>query len=380
MKIAIVNSFYRRAVPSGENVAVQLQAEALRSAGHEVHMISRETDELIDTPSYAIRSATRVATGAGFSPLGAIKRINPDLVHAHNLFPNWSTNWVQRLDVPLVCTIHNFRSVCSAGTLMRNGAFCDLCPTSGSHHAVLNGCYQDSRLATIPLAIASRKNLIPPLFSASKAIIFPSERTRALYDGYGLGFPEKASVIPHFTTPYENPPRDYKRHGFGSWAFVGRLSPEKGITPLIRHWPSKVRLDVVGSGPELLNCEREARGKEVYFHGQKSREEVQAILKASTGLLFPSVCSESAPSLVYLEALALGLPVIALSGSSVADDVELAETGVTISTLGEVSEALQIVDRKRDIFEEAARKRFSERFTREVWVANVERLYRRAMM
>ncbi|MDG4864954.1 glycosyltransferase, partial [Streptomyces sp. T-3] len=145
MRIAVVHSFYGSAAPSGENLVVAAQAEALRRAGHDVHLVTAATDDLADQPLYALRSATTVATGRGRSPLGRLRELAPDLVHVHNLFPNFGRAWVSSWRGPLVTSLHNYRPLCANGLLYREGALCTRCPDGDRWAGLRGGCYRESR-------------------------------------------------------------------------------------------------------------------------------------------------------------------------------------------------------------------------------------------
>jgi glycosyltransferase involved in cell wall biosynthesis len=374
MRIALVHSFYRVATPSGENHAVMLQAKALEDAGHEVHLIARYSDEAAKDSFYALRSGLSVATGLGPSPLDEIMKIKPDIVHLHNLFPNWSTDWVRHLEIPLVVTVHNFRPMCASGTLLREGKFCELCPTKGSHHAVIHRCYRNSRLATIPLALASRKSQANPILSRANGIVFLSQRSLSQYEQYGFSTRAVTRVIPNFIESTTSPgllARDSERYG---WLFVGRLSEEKGILPLISAWPADVPLHVVGSGPQDSECREEAVEKQITFHGQLPNSNVRELMAQAKGLIFSSICQESSP-MVYPEALAAGIPIIALRGNSVADDVEDSGTGIAVDSWNNLREIMGDIENNAITFMRAARKRFEERFRAETWVSNTENVY-----
>ena len=378
MKIALVHSFYLSSAPSGENNAVTRQAAALAEAGHEVTVVARRSDDFINQKLYKYRSAWTVATGAGPDPTELLNEFQPDIVHVHNLFPNWSTNWLKRLDFPVVATVHNFRPVCAAGTLLREGKFCDLCPTKGSGHAVKHSCYQASRLATIPLAIASRKGGPSPVLDRADAVVFLSDRTKTLYESFGLNLAEKSFVIPNFVGRSDFGPQSSNVSETQRWIFVGRLSEEKGIVPLIRHWPNDIPLDIVGNGPEEIRCEEEAEGKTIVFHGQLDPKEVKVLLQNARGLVFPSICSENSP-LVYLESLSNGLPTLALEGNSVADDVKLFGTGVAIPSLENLLAGIQNLEGRHEDYSLAAIRRFENRYSAPVWLSDIERVYEQAI-
>ena len=375
LKIATVHSFYRSAVPSGENTAVELQAEALSMAGHEVTVVARYTDELIGDPAYSLKSALTVLTGSGPSPLNVIEDFNPDVVHVHNLFPNWSTSWLKHVSQPVVSTIHNFRPVCAAGTLLRDGQFCNLCPTSGSHHAVAKGCYQGSSLRSVPLAIASRRSRVHPVFENSQALLFLSPRSMKTYETFGIDFSARSYLVPNFVedtwgggAPSKDLSEDY-------WIYVGRLSAEKGITELLRAWPQHEVLKVVGSGPEEHEARALAAGKDVTFLGFQNRGAISELLANSNGLVFPSICQEQSATMAYLEALQSGTPVIALRDNAVADDVKIGGAGVVVDAPSDFAQAMEVVRQDTARFSRQARKRFESEYSSKTWLEKIEQIY-----
>lgn len=374
MRVALVHSYYRSEIPSGENIIVDSQANALSEAGHDVHIIGRHTDHGLDDRLYAVKSAATVATGLGPSPLEQIESFDPDIVHVHNLFPNWGTRWLRDVKVPLVATIHNYRPVCSAGSLLRDGQYCDLCPTKGSHHAVLNSCYRNSKVATIPLAIATRKSSSPAVFGSADALIFNSGRSRAIYDSLNIGIPSKSRTIPNFIDPPHVAPRKRGPSRSDPWVYAGRLSSEKGILELIRAWPENRQLHILGDGPLRAECESESRGKRISFHGLVDRDQLFATLMKSRGLVFPSLWSEVAP-MVYLEALVAGLPTLAFTGNSVADDLSEAKTGVVFDSFVEVEQGIQSIEEHYQLYALNAQRRFFERYSRQIWLNESVALY-----
>ena len=115
--------------------------------------------------------------------------------------------------------------------------------------------------------------------------------------------------------------------------FVGRLSPEKGVTGLLdamstMQSDARPRLTLVGDGPLRPGLERQARelglDAKVDFLGRLSEPETLAQIARSDILILPSFM-EGLP-IVLMEALALGVPVIA---SRVAGIPELVTDGAT---------------------------------------------------
>ncbi len=103
--------------------------------------------------------------------------------------------------------------------------------------------------------------------------------------------------------------------------FVGRLAAEKNLGALIKAWPivrktyPTARLTLVGEGPERPALERLARenglalgqGGAVDLPGASN--DVEALLRTADLFVLPSI--EEGMSIALLEAMALGLPVVA---------------------------------------------------------------------
>jgi glycosyltransferase involved in cell wall biosynthesis len=246
MKIAIVHSFYSSLIPSGENNVVLAQVDALRKIGHDVRLIAEYTDQLSESPFYKLRTALNIVAQRGSSPLEQLRAFQPDIVHVHNLFPNYSRAWVHSWDGPLVVTLHNFRPVCAAGTLFRDGSPCSECVDFGSHRSVVNRCYRGSALAIIPLAVQTRGGIDgDPLLRRADRIILLAQRAYETYRSLGLE-EQKMDLLPNFVDQTGFRPNE----GPGShWTYIGRLAAEKGIMNLVRSWPQGHLLRIIGYCP-----------------------------------------------------------------------------------------------------------------------------------
>lgn len=379
-RVALVHSFYSSLQPSGENTVVLDQAEALRVAGHEVTIVAAHTDALQAEPGYTLRAAIRVTTGHGRSPLAELERLAPDVVHVHNLFPNFGTSWLERWPGALVATVHNYRPACAAGTLFRDGRMCTACPDGERWAGLRHSCYRSARRATFPLAWAGRRGpAAHPVLRRANRLVVLSEYSRAFYLRFGLPT-EKFALVPNFVDAARAVrSRDaLEEPGAGSrWVFAGRLSEEKGIIPLLEHWPASERLDVIGSGPLEWAC-REALPKGGRILGALPREQLLGRLPHYTGLIFPSVCPEMAP-VIYQEAMAAGVPVLALSGSAAADSVLRDGTGAVYRGAGDLPHALTAA---RDLFpalREHCREVHAERYAAASWTAAMAAVYESAV-
>lgn len=372
LRIGLVHSFYASGQPSGENEAVRDQARALAEAGHEVRMIAVLTDELARSRSYRLQAAATVATGRGRTPLARLREFAPDIVHVHNLFPNFARGWVRRWDGPMVATLHNYRPLCAGAALHRAGATCTECLDGDRWAGLRHGCYRQSRAATAPLAWANRGGApADPVLQRADRLAVLSELSLRMYLRAGVPG-HRMTLIPNFVTV------PAARHalapeGGEGWVFVGRLTVEKGIVELLRRWPPTEPLDVVGDG-ELLDAARAAAPASVRFLGHMERTEVRRRLPAWRGLVFPSRCLEGAP-LVHMEALAAGLPVLAFDGSSVAESVRARGTGTVVSWDEPLAPALSTAAARFPGLRAHCRRVFESCFSQRVWLDSTVKLY-----
>jgi glycosyltransferase involved in cell wall biosynthesis len=373
MRIAVVHSYYSSSLPSGENIAVNLQVDALRAAGHDVLLASRSTDELARHRGYSLRAAATVATGRGPSPLPQVAAFRPDVVHVHNLFPNFGTSWIPQCPAPIVATLHNFRALCSAGTLWRDGHDCEECLTAGSLRAVVHRCYRTSSLATVPPAVASRdRGRANPILSHATSLVALAPRSASTFARARPDLTDRLRVVPNFAldeglaaAPRADAP----------WLFVGRLEAGKGVDGLVGTWPATEKLIVVGNGPLEAELRRAAAAKPITFLGQVHHDRIGRLLAECRALVFPSRWHESAPALTYVEALAAGRPTLAIGTNTVADDVAVAQSGVAIPGLAALADGMAELSARLPETAMAARTRFDEQFSEPSWLRRITALY-----
>lgn len=369
MKIAMVNSFYRASQPSGENRIVQDQVQALREDGHEVLLVRRDTDELA-SPLYGMTTALHVAVGSGFDPTESLRAFQPDIVHVQNLFPNIGSNWTTQWPGPLVMSLHNYRLWCSNGFFFREGNVCLECPKFGSARAVVHGCYRNSRIASIPVAVSRSRERRQLLYRAD-AIVTTSEFSDELVRSL-LHETIHTEVIPNFG-PDSVSSIPKTRLG-SSWIALGRFTPEKGFVELVRDWPHDERLVIIGGGPQEPEIVAEASGKAIEVVASLSIEAMRDRLSQSIGLVVPSRWFEVDPQVV-VEAMRLGIPVVALAGSSVAQIVSESRAGAVYGNGLSLLAALQLTKEFRDTKSRAALAEYSRRWTKKAWLRKINNLY-----
>ncbi len=152
--------------------------------------------------------------------------------------------------------------------------------------------------------------------------LFVTAAQRDQYVAAGLD-PETCFYKPNSVDAWTRPRTSRRRA-----AFVGRISPEKGVRELAAAWdPAGPQLAVAGDGPQSAELESTA-APNVQVLGRLTHAEVGDLLSSSGVLVMPSLGPEGLP-IVLLEALAAGTPVVAFRGtaiSAVARDLDPAFT------------------------------------------------------
>ena len=163
---------------------------------------------------------------------------------------------------------------------------------------------------------------------------------------------------PDLLVPVAGGPRDY-------FAFLGRISPEKGIEAAIRIAAAAgSRLKVAAKiGEEDAAYYRAVvapllQGGDVEFLGEIDDAQKPAFLSGARALLFPIDWPEPF-GLVMIEAMACGCPVIAFRRGSVPEVVEPGLTGYVVES---VDEAVAACGRADALDRAAVRRRFEQRW------------------
>lgn len=315
MKVLLAHNRYSSAQPSGENVVVDQERQLLTAAGVDVVAYERSSDEIAGwSPADKLRHAADpvYARQAQRDLAGLIERERPDVLHVHNVYPLLSP-WVVRTahahGLPVVQTIHNFRHVCMRGSFFRDGHDCRDClghrvPLPGVQHS----CYRGSRAQSAVMATT---------LTAHRGTWRSVDRFIALTDVMAT-YLREIGVRPDQITVKPNCVPDPGVHdvrGTG-FAYVGRLSQEKGIPLLLAAWCSHDEgalgpLQIVGDGPlrEQVQAAASAR-TDIVYRGRLEPDAVRDTMRSAAALVIPSVWEEVCP-MVAVEALANARPLLA---------------------------------------------------------------------
>ena len=144
--------------------------------------------------------------------------------------------------------------------------------------------------------------------------------------------------------------------------YVGRLTRKKGVEYLISAMKlvRDVDLLVVGDGPDRDRLERMALGLRVEFVGQIAPDRIYQYLMQAKILILPSLY-EGMPN-VILEAMAVGVPVIATRVGGIPDLVKDGETGLLVEpgSVDELTQGIKKLIEDDDLRKKLANNSFEE--------------------
>jgi FkbM family methyltransferase len=374
MKIMLVHNQYQQ--PGGEDVVFEQERRLLEHAGHHVLSYQRSNVEIDAVGAGRINLVKNLvwATDTHREFTGLLAREKPQLVHIHNTFAVVSPSVYlacEQANIPVVQTLHNYRLICPAATLFRDGHVCEECVEQSLWQGVRHGCYRDSRLATgsVALMLAVHRNR-HTWDQKVHGYIALTEFARTKFVEGGLPA-EKLFVKSNFV--YPDP-------GAGFWAgkyavFAGRLSAEKGVSTLLKAWARLghgIQLLIIGDGPEREKLELQAAElglTQVLFLGRLTRAETISRMKDASCLVVTSECYENFP-LTIAEAFACGIPVICSRLGAMQEIVEDGRSGLYFTAgdaddlAGKVEWAWAHPDRMKTMGREA-RQEYEKKYTAE---------------
>lgn len=127
--------------------------------------------------------------------------------------------------------------------------------------------------------------------------------------------------------------------------YAGRVSKEKNLDVLLQAFIAlagdhpKARLVVTGEGPRRRALAKSFRNPGITFTGWKRGEELAALLASADVFALPSTTETL--SLVSLESMASGVPVLAMNAGGVRDVVQHEKTGLLANSTQEFERGLR---------------------------------------
>jgi len=197
--------------------------------------------------------------------------------------------------------------------------------------------------------------------------------------GLDIGYPEDRTIVHSIGVDVERfkPPTVRRREKFV--LFVGRLVEKKGCGNLIEAMVDVQRrspasdLVVIGAGPLRLQYEAQAaaRGVRCHFLGAQPTTVVREWMARAAVFSVPSVVADSGDAegfgMVFIEAQAMGLPVVSTLSGGIPEAVEHGKTGLLVkecnpAALAEAILELMQNDELWHRYSVAGRKRVVDQF------------------
>lgn len=385
MRVLLVHNRYQQ--KGGEDTVVESERELLAGRGVEVEVLEADNDHIVGLGGQ-LRAAVDVFHSVrGVSRLNAaVGEFKPDLVHVHNWFPTFSPGIFRackKNGVPIVHTLHNYRLLCVKASLYRDGKICEKCVGSAFRlPGIIHGCYRGSRTGSIATTAAMVTHWrMGTWHDTIDRFIALSEFARTkLIEG---GLPaEKISVKPNSLASDPG-----MRNGKGGYfAYVGRLTDEKGIPTLLDCWRRGAdlpKLRIVGTG-ELEADVRAAvsTSSNMEWLGARSSDEVLDFIGNAQALICPSHWYEGMPRVV-IEAMAVGTPVIASRLGTYIEMIDHGRSGMLFEAWnGDALRACVREFAKKENAEEmrrATRRQFDTRYSAEKNFGQLMEIYQQAL-
>ena len=379
MKVIQAHNRYR--AYGGEDSAVEAITALLRERGIEVIPLSRDSREVGNgLKERLVVGAQSVYSRTAYADtLRLIRKVRPDVFHAHNVYPLLSPSVLRAAhdaSVPVIMTLHNYRHICPIGVHFTDGAICERCQGGREYSCVLRNCrgnLAESALYALRTAVARRFRL----FDANiDSFIAPSDflKRKMVDAGYDA---ERFRVIPNFA-----PAPATRAHPVeGKYvAYIGRFSPEKGVESLLAASTMLPEIDFKLAGDYMAMPElRETASTNTVFVGQLDRASLDTFLCSARCIVVPSVCYEVNP-MVVIEAMSYGLPTIAASIGGIPEVVEDGTTGLLFEpgNAAELREKIEYLWESPEVCQslgEAAREKAAELYSKNAYYNQLTSLY-----
>lgn len=316
LRILLVHNRYK--LRGGEDSVFEAERDMLIAAGHIVHVYEVTNDSIGEATSKLKLFLNTIWSKASYKKiLEIIGEFKPDVVHCHNTFPLISPSIYyacNKVGIPVVQTLHNYRLTCLNGYLFREQEcqLCEKCLGKSPIRGVFKKCYRQSLSASATVAamlivhriLSTYRKKVTRFITLTN---FGKEKFSKLAFIPADKIVVKSNPIPKISVSQSEKSKQIM--------YAGRLSPEKGVDTLIKAWislPNKFgyTLKIIGNGAERDKLEELAKAdSSIKFMGALSKEQTIQEMAVSALLVSPSKCYETF-GLSPVEAMSLGTPVL----------------------------------------------------------------------
>lgn len=347
MRVLLLAQLYPPVI-GGEERHVRNLAVALAARGHDVHVATLDAGSApLRDPGVSVHLLDHVGRRApGLYPTAdrplavpvpdpwttrdlsrLVRRLEPDVVHAHNWIVSSYAVLPAARRLPLVLSLHDYSHVCATKRLMLDGEPCSgpgvrKCLSCASDH------YGRGRGQLVATAVAAgvpvRKRVVDVFAPVSR---FVGEANRL--DEQGVRWEVVPNFVPDDLVSLPPLPRDGSLPGSPYLFFAGDLSEQKGVRTLLEAWrrlpEDRPELVLVGRPDAPLG--ELPDGVHLHHHWEHAR--VLSGFRHATAAVLPSEWPDPCPTTV-LEAMALGAPLVTTDRGGIADMVVPGESALVV--------------------------------------------------
>jgi glycosyltransferase involved in cell wall biosynthesis len=312
----------------------------------------------------------------------AIKQINPDVIHLHNV-KKYTISLLRAVQpYPVVQTLHDYACICPTGwNLHKNLQPC----TTGlnatcvwQHRRDVNPLVYLGRLYAFQRSKTLLKKIVKKFIAPSPQLTDYLQRNKFRAATYLPPFRDNAQAV------------SQEKVQAGHFLYVGQLNPHKGVDNLIEEFAlacqtdSTLTLNIAGTGNSqaLLQAKVQKLGlqKNIIFLGWCNPEN---LYEEAMAVIFPSIGLE-AFGLVITEAMRHGRPVIGTQRGPTAWLVKHGTTGLLYDPLrrGDLAEKILTLAHNKELAAEYgmhAAEKFQRMMTNEEIIKQQIDVYREVL-
>ena len=392
MKILIVNKFY---YPRGGDCICAMTLERLlRENGHKTAVFAMDYPENIDSgfnryfaPEVSfsggignkLKAASRIFGGAGVKKAFAklLTDFRPDIVHFNNIHSYLSpviVEMAKKAGAKTVWTLHDYKLVCPAYSCLSNGKICEDCIGGNKRNVLSKRCMKGSRAASFLAWQEAGKWNVSRLEKATDCFICPSTFMASKMKQGGFS-EEKLKVVCNFADPEKTRNLTVSTERKPYYAYVGRLSDEKGVETLLKaavQFPYPLK--IAGGGPLEDDLRmRFGRCENIEFLGMQNTQQVKELLSNARFSVIPSEWYENNP-LSVIESLCTGTPVVGARIGGIPELVTpgnglLFRSGHVDSLVNSIAVAWESAFDYQNIAKEALQRFSTQRYLKEILAA-----------
>lgn len=325
----VVNVHNRHAGPGGMEVLFEAITRLLRVRGDEVIVVERDNKDIHGLGGKIAAFGSMVYSPSAKRAMSELLRAErPDVVHVHNLYPQLSPSILDACreeNVPVVMSVQDYKLTCPTAQHLRDGQVCEKCLGGNEMWCAIHNC-RGSRPMSVAYAIRNAAARVTgKVHRGVDAYLCCSNFVADLI--IKGGYPaDRVHTLYNFADLPDAPPRS---HPGDYVAYIGRISPEKGLEVLIEAARrSGLPVKIAGDPSPMPELQKNLPAN-VEFVGSLKREQIPGFLTRARMLVVPSIWFE-AFGIVCAEAMAYRLPVIASAMGGLPEVVDHELTGLCV--------------------------------------------------